>query len=209
MVVDAVVLAGGRSRRLGGTDKARLQRDGVSLLARTLTAARHARQIVVVGPEPAEPLPDGVLLAREQPPFGGPAAAIAAGLRRLREHVPAADAVLVLACDMPHIGRAVPLLLAALASDSGTGIRADGIVVVDGDGRRQPLASIYRAAPLTAAIAAHADQLDGLAVQRLVADLELTPITVPGGATADVDTWEDAAALGVVRNPADNEHPPQ
>ncbi|HRN29078.1 MAG TPA: NTP transferase domain-containing protein [Terrimesophilobacter sp.] len=205
MVVDAVVLAGGRSRRLGGTDKARLQRDGVSLLARTLTAARHARQIVVVGPEPAEPLPDGVLLAREQPPFGGPAAAVAAGLHRLKQHVPTADAVLVLACDMPHIDRAVPLLLGALASDP----HADGIVVVDGDGRRQPLAGIYRTVPLTAVIAAHADQLDGLAVQRLVADLELTPITVPGGATADVDTWEDAAALGVVRNPADNEHPPQ
>lgn len=196
MDVDAIVLAGGRSRRLGGADKARLQRDGVSLLARTLHAVRRARHTVVVGPEPSESLPPGVLVAREQPPFGGPAAAIAAGLQRLGGLTHAPDAVLVLACDMPHIESAVPVLLGALPADP----HAEGVIVVDENGQRQPLAAIYRVPPLLAALAAHADELDGLAVRRLVADLSLTPVEAPG-ATADVDTWGDAAALGVVKSP--------
>lgn len=205
MDVDAIVLAGGRSRRLGGADKARLQCDGVTLLASTIAAAPQARRTVVVGPDSSEPLPADVLMAREQPPFGGPAAAIAAGLRRLNEHVPAPDAVLVLACDMPHIDLAVPLLLEALASDPNT----DGTIATDTAGQAQPLAAAYRFAPLAAAITTHADQLNGLAVRQLVADLTLTPVVVPAGSTADVDTWDDAAALGVVKNPAAATNPTQ
>src|SRR5690606_16978050 len=147
-------------------------------------AARHARRIVVVGPEPAEPIPAGVLRAREQPPFGGPAAGIAAGLHRLSEHAAGhaaeLDAVLVLACDMPHIDRAVPVLLAALTADTPL---TDGVIVVAPDGQRQPLAALYRSAALAAAIVTHASELDGLSVRRLVGDLELTPVTVPEGAT--------------------------
>lgn len=106
---------------------------------------------------------------------------------------------------MPDIDLAVPLLLDALATDAHN----DGVIVVDSEGQQQPLAAVYRAAPLTAAIAAHAHELDGLAVRRLVGDLALRPVEVPEGATADVDTWHDAASLGVVKNPADSPKPPQ
>lgn len=45
---DAVVLAGGRSSRLGGRSKALLQLDGSTLLRRTLEAVRGSRRIAVV-----------------------------------------------------------------------------------------------------------------------------------------------------------------
>ncbi|WP_313902478.1 NTP transferase domain-containing protein [Arthrobacter sp. KBS0703] len=113
MDFDAIVLAGGRSSRLGGTPKSALMYDGATLLERSIAAAGGARRIVVVGPEPAD-LPAGILSCREDPPFAGPAAAIAAGLAGLRRARAAdeddAALVLVLACDMPRAADAVGAL---------------------------------------------------------------------------------------------------
>ena len=115
MEFDAVVLAGGRSSRLGGTAKAMLEIDGLTLLDITLDAVRDARHTVVVGDVVAPP---GILVTREAPVFGGPAAGIAAGLAALDSTV---DHVLVLACDMPRVSEVVTALLA-----SGEGIAVDG-----------------------------------------------------------------------------------
>ena len=82
MEFDAIILAGGRSSRLGGVPKSGLIYDGATLLERSLRAAGAARRTVVVGPDPGG-LPGGVLTCREEPPFAGPAAAIAAGLAAL------------------------------------------------------------------------------------------------------------------------------
>ncbi|MCC5783938.1 molybdopterin-guanine dinucleotide biosynthesis protein A, partial [Kocuria sp. CCUG 69068] len=49
-VFHAVVLAGGRSARLGGRPKAGLRRAGRTLLELTLDAVREAAGVVVVGP---------------------------------------------------------------------------------------------------------------------------------------------------------------
>ncbi len=134
---DAIILAGGRGSRLGGVDKGALPVGGRALLDRVLSAARDAERVVVVG---YGPVPDGVLLTREEPVFGGPAAAVVAGLRALRmppaplgsvgpgvstaagdvvgrgssvEPVgsTAAPLVLVLACDLPEARAGVDLLL--------------------------------------------------------------------------------------------------
>src|SRR5690606_27635971 len=106
MIVDSLILAGGRSSRLGHSDKRKLVIDGETLLARAVDAVRQvaARHIVIVGDEGVDDVPT----VREQPAFGGPVAAIAAGLRALPDD---ADAVLVIACDMPGIARALPALL--------------------------------------------------------------------------------------------------
>src|SRR6476661_8075337 len=108
MEFDAIILAGGRSSRLGGVPKAGLIYDGATLLERSLLAAGAAARTVVVGPDPGN-LPDGVLSCREDPPYAGPAAAIAAGLgalavNRASRHgaVVQPPFVLVLACDMPR-----------------------------------------------------------------------------------------------------------
>ncbi|MEO8093375.1 MAG: NTP transferase domain-containing protein [Pseudolysinimonas sp.] len=197
MIVDAIVLSGGRSSRLGSVAKSELSFAGHTLLHRTLSTVAGSRQIVVVGPPPQEPLPDGVLRTREDPAFGGPAAGIAAGMEMLAAFTEKrGDAVLVIACDMPHVDAVIPLLVDGLARYPD----ADGVVPIDADGYRQLLAAGYRSSALTAAITAQhrAGSLHGLPVSRLMHDLELATIDVPDGATADVDTWEDALRWGVV-----------
>ena len=89
MLIDALVLAGGRSSRLNSTPKARLRYRGRTLLENTVAAVSGLRSIVVVGDATAQELPAEVLVTREDPAFGGPAAAIGAGLDALR----AADAI--------------------------------------------------------------------------------------------------------------------
>ena len=192
MDFDAIILAGGRSSRLGGSPKSALMFDGATLLERSLAAVVGARQTVVVGPEPAG-LPAAVLTCREDPPFAGPAAAIAAGLAALRAAGPA-DMVLVLACDMPRVGEAVHALRAALP---GSG--ADGVMASSADGRLQPLAGFYGTAVLERAVreAAARNALVHGSVFALLASLDVQAVAVPAGSTDDVDTWDDAAALGV------------
>jgi molybdopterin-guanine dinucleotide biosynthesis protein A len=229
---DAVILAGGRSSRLGGVPKQSLTYDGDSLLGRAAAAAGGAKAAVVVGPDAAEvptgEVPAGFLRCREEPPFGGPAAAIAAGLAALA----AAGGnrprlTLVLACDMPNAGQAVAALKAALRSagpdgagpavvvaagelTAGTysagqppghpaGWEPDGVVAVSEDGRRQPLVGFYSTAALQRSVAEleSAGRLINSSVRSLLASLDVQLVAVPAGSTADVDTWDDAAALGV------------
>lgn len=208
---NAIVLAGGRSSRLGGTDKASLMFDGGTLLARTLAAVEGAGAVVVVGPFDPGELPDGVRSAREDPPFSGPAAAIAAGLDAL-----APDAVrytAVLACDMPYARTAVQYLLAAAASMAATasadgsatagpgddGAGADGLMAQDELGKLQPLAAMYKTDALTEAVRSSRAGVGvtGMSVFRLVASLQVVPVTVAAPATRDVDTWDDARAFGI------------
>lgn len=195
MIFDAIVLAGGRSSRLGGESKAGLLIDGRTLLARSLDAAEGAKRIVVVGPP--QPLPVGVLSAREEPAFSGPAAAIAAGMSALSATT-ASEFVLVLACDMPGSASAVHALRAAGAP------RADGAIAIDGDARPQPLAGLYRSAALSAAIERRGGLLANLSVRALLEGLDLTATPVPAGSTDDVDTWADAARWAATPAAADH-----
>lgn len=93
---DALILAGGEARRLGGRDKPSLVVGGLPLLDRVLAACASAQQTVVVGPERTTARP--VTWCREDPPGGGPVPALRAGL----EHV-TADRVAVLAADLPFL----------------------------------------------------------------------------------------------------------
>ncbi|MBT1004165.1 NTP transferase domain-containing protein [Paenarthrobacter sp. DKR-5] len=193
----AIILAGGRSSRLGGVPKASLAAaSGRTLLEHALDAAAGASARVVVGPPPGRPLPDGVLLAREEPAFAGPAAALAAGLAA----VPAAEFTLVLACDMPRSASGVAALLEAAAGSAG-----DGVILADDGGRVQPLAALYRTDPLRRQVAQAAarGRLENGSVFALVASLELVTVPAPAGSTDDVDTWADAQALGVAPLPAE------
>ena len=181
MTVDAIVLTGGRGSRLGGADKGALTLGGTTLLSRALAAASSARATVVVGPR--EGIPEDMLTAREEPPFAGPVAAIAAGLEALPS--PAADHVLVLACDMPFADEAVEALLSARASD--------GAWAVDPDGREQPLLAVYRRAALVDALEA-LDTVVNAPMRALTATLAMTPVAV-GRAALDADTWDDVERL--------------
>ncbi|NJQ17849.1 nucleotidyltransferase family protein [Streptomyces bohaiensis] len=192
---DAVVLAGGAGRRLGGTDKAAVRVGGRTLLDRVLTACRAARGTVVVGPP--RPTVRPVLRAREDPPGGGPLAAVAAGLAALGHHPgrppsPGAPPVVaVLATDLPFL---TPELVAAV-TDPPDG--ADAVVPIDADGRDQTLAAGYRVAPLLTALAgirAEHGRLDGLPLRLLPAALRVHRLATSPNGPVDCDTWADIAA---------------
>jgi len=198
MEINAVVLAGGRATRLGGVPKPSLTYDGATLISHALQASSGAAAVVVVGPDGPGNVPvsqEGFLRAREEPPFAGPAAAIAAGLAALRDRALPCPWTLVLACDMPHGARGVGALWAALKMHP----EVDGAMAVSVDGRKQPLLGVYSTAALERKVA-EASSGSGLtdsSVFRLLARLNLLDVDVPAGATDDVDTWEDATALGI------------
>jgi len=213
--MDAVVLAGGRSSRLAGSAKAHLVYRGTTLLKRAIAAAiaAGARRVAVVGPtdgngEPAaldqryssiRPDADRLLFTREDPPFGGPAAGIAAGIAALdeveSEAGAAATLLLVLACDLPRIELAVSALTAALPLP----IDADGVMLIDADERTQPLTAIYRRSALRAAVAERhrSAQIDGLSVRALVGTLTIVAVAASAGSTDDIDTPADAARFEI------------
>lgn len=193
---DAVLLAGGRASRVGGRDKTAFLVAGTTLLDRALEAARGARRTVVVGLRPEVVPPDGVVVTREDPPWSGPVAALAAGLAALPE--PEAPRVLVLACDLPRAPEAVRALFeGALGSDSSE--NAEGVVAVDDDGRRQPLLALYSAPALRRRLddLALGGSVAGLSFRRLLAGLALVEVPVPSRLCADVDTPDDVDRLGV------------
>ena len=176
--LDALVLAGGRSSRLGGTAKSGVVVGQGTLLEHALTGAARvgARQTVVVGPPGLVSAP--VLCVQETPAFGGPAAGVAAGVGVL-----SADWVLVLACDLPRAPDVAVALRAALTdlldADDHPGADLDGLCLQDATGRVQWLAGIYRRAALDAAVAALAGPdgpgLSGAPVGRLLGRLRLRP----------------------------------
>ncbi|MHA7190389.1 molybdenum cofactor guanylyltransferase [Arthrobacter sp. MDT2-16] len=191
---DAIVLAGGRSSRLGGVSKAGLVLDGQTLLERTCAALSDAGRLTVVGPRP-----DGAWRAeavapsfvREEPAFAGPAAAVVAGFRA--SPGPRAPWCAVVACDMPRVGELLEALLAEAAAGDAT-----SLIAVDG-GRDQLLAALYRSEDLAAAIDAVLARgpADNLSMRSLLASVSTRPVPVPPGTTHDVDTWNDARMLGV------------
>jgi len=190
-VYDAIIVAGGRASRLGGIDKTSLEFEGVPLIRCALDAVETAARICVVGGD-ALRLPARAERARESPPWGGPAAAIAAGIAALVGSTSTFTAVT--AGDLPHVGAAMPALLAASAELPDN---VDGVLAVDGSGRRQPLLAIYRTAALRRAVAGLPSP-ENLPVRRLLETLTLRELALPDEWCADIDTPEDAAGLGIV-----------
>ncbi|WP_344653354.1 molybdenum cofactor guanylyltransferase [Cryptosporangium japonicum] len=170
-----MVLAGGRATRLGGVHKPGLLIGGVPLLDRVLAAVPDARPRVVVGPE--QPVPGDVLVVRENPPGGGPVAALAAGLTALGD----VDWVALLAGDLPF------LTVDALTLLRGAALEAHGAVLVDASGRDQFLAGVYRVSALVDAVRSVGPP-SGAPMRRVVAGLELARVRV---STDGAPPWLD------------------
>jgi molybdenum cofactor guanylyltransferase len=137
-------LAGGASQRFPPDKLAQLV-DGEPLLDRTLASLPEDFVVVVVGP--ARQVPRPVIFTSEDPPGGGPAAAMIAGLRRALAE--SADVIVVLPADAPLGGQAASTLLGRLEDEPSTA----AAVGIDVYGREQPLQLALRPAAARALLA--------------------------------------------------------
>lgn len=179
---DAIVLAGGRARRLQGADKPQLDVGGVRMLDRVLAAVADAERVVVVGPRRAVPVP--VTWRREQPAGGGPVAAVVAALDAVT-----ADRVVVLAADLPDIAPAVPVLLAALDEAPA---EVDVACLAEPGGRINYLAAAWRTAGLRR-LAGSLGEPTGVPARTLLQSATMMEVADPAGWGRDCDTWEELA----------------
>lgn len=196
---DTVVLAGGHAVRMGGADKPAMQVGGTSMIVWVATAAAAAgtRRLVIVGPERAgavqarlvaigSQLPGGLVRVREDPPGGGPVAALRRGVAELT-----APWVALLAADLPFLTRAylTGMLTAGLAAG------AAGVVLADDAGRPQWLAGFWQVSALCRELAGY----NGSSLRGLLAPLQpvvLRQAVADAGQAPwlDCDTPEDLAA---------------
>jgi molybdenum cofactor guanylyltransferase len=157
----AVVLAGGAATRMGGAAKPTRPVDGTPLLSRVLAATATAEVRIVVGPPELDPLLTDATVLRtwEQPPGGGPVAAVAAGLRL----VPAG---------LPRVAVLSPDVLDRLAAGLTTGV--DAAVLVDADDRPQWLCALWHRAALAERMPADPD---GRSMRSLMTGAAVAPVT--------------------------------
>ena len=105
-----IILAGGRSTRMG-RDKALLQIDGETMLARTVRIVSEVMpEVLIVGRTTLPPGLSGVTAVPDAYGETGPLGGIVTGLTRVT-----AEQVLVVSCDLPHLQADVLRLLVALA----------------------------------------------------------------------------------------------
>ena len=172
------MLTGGSAVRFQGADKASMEIAGVTLLERVLGALAEVPEVVVVGDQVITSRAVGFV--REDPPGGGPAAGLLAGLTGF-PRLP--RLVAVLAVDMPLVTTATVSRLLLSTED-------DGALLVDEAGRRQYLCAIYRSEALVDA-APPLEEQHGLPMRRLVSGLRLAEVPALAWEARDVDTWQD------------------
>jgi len=132
-MASAVVLAGGRSSRLGA-DKALLLLDGQLLIARTvqeLSALSDDLIVVTNTPEHLEPLGLAARLVTDERPHEGSLMGIYSGLKAARH-----PHALVVACDMPFLN--LPLLRYMVSAAPGY-----DVVIPRLAGMLEPLHAVY------------------------------------------------------------------
>lgn len=192
----AIVLSGGRSRRMG-QDKAATQVGGQSMLERTIRGlAPHVAQVCVVGEVlelPREDAWPAVSFTAERPRFGGPIAGLAAGLELITS-----TECFVLPVDLAHPAAVVNCL-------AGNALGPDGVALQDDQGWVQFLAARYVAESLRKRLQ-EVGNVDGLSVRRFAEGLDLRLISARNELVADLDTSDDVTrvfgALGSRSQPA-------
>lgn len=173
---NAIVLAGGEARRMGGIDKATIEIEGRTLLERVLEATSGAELTVCVGPE--RPTAAPVIWTQEHPPGGGPVPAIEAGLRHVT-----ARTVVVLGVDTPFVTREA---IEWLVDERGT---SDAAVARDGEGVVQPLLGVYATGVLRSRLK-YIGALDGVPMMHVLEGLRCRVLDAPEAAF-DCDTWDE------------------
>jgi molybdopterin-guanine dinucleotide biosynthesis protein A len=168
-----------------GRDKLALEVAGIGLLDRVVEAVWDWTRVVVVGPR--RTTRRMVRWTQEEPPGGGPVAALDAGLRA----VAPVDTVVLLAADMPFVAQAARRVATALAAAGPT---TDAAVAVDPSGQAQFLVAAFRVPALMTAIAAATEgSPHGVAMRRVLARLRWIPVSASANESWDCDTPADLA----------------
>lgn len=179
--VAGIVLAGGRSRRMG-TDKALLELDGLPSVIRVVAALAHLGPIFVVAAAAQLLPPLAATIVRDELPDTGPLHGLALGLRAAT--AAGADVAVVCATDLPLLRRCVvDALLARLGEHD--------VLLPLVDGHEQPLSAVYRTG-----LAPTAEQLVAAGERRLRALLT----------HADVRRLDGAELAGDAAVRADDPH---
>lgn len=190
------ILAGGRAQRLGGLDKAWLQRDGRPLVQRLAAALAPSVAAILVSAN------------RHHARYA--AAGLVALADRLRADAGASRSLgpiagleaLATACATPWL-LTLPVdlqqLPATLLDTLGAGMAADGAYAEDEDGV-QPLVALYRVAALRPALAA---ALAGgrYAPRTLQHDLAMACVRLPGVRLGNLNLPQDLHAAGILPAP--------
>lgn len=137
MLTGSIVLAGGRSRRMGRPKELLRYSDGTMLGRAVDTLAQVSYPVVVVARDERQelpPLPVEIEYAFDETPDLGPLAGIAAGMRKIRGEC---DAAFVTGCDMPFLAGGVVQWLASLIGEHDLAIPQVGDVL-------QPMCALYR-----------------------------------------------------------------
>ncbi|MFC0677773.1 molybdenum cofactor guanylyltransferase [Lysobacter korlensis] len=179
------ILAGGRGVRLGGVEKAWMQRDGIPQVLRCHAAFREVTCTALVSANRDLPRyrAHGLLAVADSAPAGrGPVAGLAALVAQCRT-----EWLLTVPVDLVDFDPSVALCLFE-ASD------ADGAVALDEDGV-QPLVALWRTAALRDCVRA----LPGLdvAVRTLQARLKMSEVALAGQRFGNLNTGGDLRAAGV------------
>lgn len=165
-----------------GSHKPSLRVGETPMVARVLAAVRP-RPVLVVGRP--DDVPAGIPVLVEDPPGGGPVAAIAAGLGRVPEEV---DVVIVLAADLPFVTSAHLDRLVSAALHHPT---AEGPAVTsDAAGRLNWLCAAWRRADLDEALGRLGEPA-GRSMRDLAAGLRPVEVADVDGVADDVDTPDD------------------
>lgn len=200
---DAIVLAGGESRRMG-TDKAQVrigEHRMIDLCLAELQTQPTVGRVVVVTPSDLS-VPPSVRVTCENPPYGGPVAGIEAGLAFLED----ADTdtfsaenefVFVTAVDAPFTSCLLEVLWhkwQQIALEVETTSQSTGVVVVDGE----PLCALWRKTELARALRLLPSTRD-VSVRRLIRGASAKHIQLTSAeqhwCAQDYDTPADVAQL--------------
>lgn len=200
MRVAGVMLAGGRSSRMGRT-KAVIDIDGELMGSRVLSALRSAGcdPVIVYGGEPSELAGLDVAIEPDRHPGAGPVGAVAGVLHWLSTESTAGadrdadrdgdvdrdivDGAVIVACDLPELGASVIRSLIDAAATS------PGAVVVARTDRIEPLCAYW---PSTMQPSVEAAFSGGTrALHRMIANVEAVMVDVPRSALRNVNTPAD------------------
>ena len=214
VAIAGIVLAGGRSRRMG-TDKAWIDVDGRPMVSHVAEVVRSAgcAPVVVAGGD-ADRLADvGLAHCADRIDGAGPLAGLLGGFDHLRRgdhrddaasrpHGASIAAALAVSCDLPALSaEALSSLLDAAATvwdGADSDVSTPGVIVARTD-RIEPMCAIWHSTVWSAV----SDRFDRgeRAVHRVLGDLDVLEVSVAGAALVNVNTPGDLAAFRAHHGP--------